>query len=108
MTAHPQRVLIEVGRLPLHHLYGHDAQGPDVHLGPVGLAGHHLRGHPVGRAHHGTALALLRVIWAQKPKSAGMEREKQRGERERDRENGIFFISGSPSAQGRIYCIITN
>ena len=24
--------LVEVGRLAVHHLYHHDAQGPDVHL----------------------------------------------------------------------------
>lgn len=57
---YPQRVLVQVGGLSFHHLNGHDSQWPNVDFGPVGLPGHHLRSHPVGRAHHGAALALLR------------------------------------------------
>ena len=28
--------LVEEGRLPIYHLYAHDAQGPDVNLGRGG------------------------------------------------------------------------
>lgn len=59
LNAHPEGVLIEIRRLSFHHLYGHDAKRPDVYFGPIRLPGHNLRGHPVGRAHHGAALALL-------------------------------------------------
>lgn len=54
-----QRVLVEIWRLSLNHLDGHDPQRPDVHLGPIVLSCHHLRRHPVGRADHGGPLVLL-------------------------------------------------
>lgn len=57
---HPEWIFIQVGRLPLHHLYGHDAQGPDVHFGAVGFASHDLRSHPVRSPDHGAAFTLLR------------------------------------------------
>ena len=38
-----QRRLAHVGRLPVNHLDGHDAQAPDVHLFPVLLLVHNLR-----------------------------------------------------------------
>ncbi len=34
-STYPERVLVEVGRLALHHLDGHDAQTPDVDLQPI-------------------------------------------------------------------------
>ena len=52
-------VLVEVGRLPLDHLDGHDAEGPHVHLGPVVLPGDHLGRHPVRGPHHRGPLVLL-------------------------------------------------
>lgn len=57
---HPEWVFIQVRRLPFDHLYGHDAQGPDVHFGAVGFAGHHLWSHPVRRPDHRTAFTLFR------------------------------------------------
>lgn len=56
---YPKRVLVQVRRLSFHHLDGHDTQRPNVYFRPISLSGHHLRSHPVGRAHHGAALALL-------------------------------------------------
>lgn len=55
----PERVLIEIWRLSFHHLYRHDAKRPDVHLWPVRFPGHNFGGHPVRRAYHGAAFALL-------------------------------------------------
>lgn len=57
---HGRRVL-EVRRFSFHHLDGHNAQGPDVHLGAIRRTGHNLWGHPVSSAHHGAALLLLRA-----------------------------------------------
>ncbi len=54
-----QRILVEIGRLALDHLDGHDAQGPDIHFGPVVLPGDHFRRHPIRRAHHRRPLVLL-------------------------------------------------
>lgn len=56
---HPERVLIEIRRLSLHHFYRHDTQRPNVHFGSVGFPGHHLWSHPVRGPHHGAAFALL-------------------------------------------------
>lgn len=56
---YPKRVLVQVWRLSLHHLNGHDTQRPNVYFRPISLSGHNLRSHPVGRAYHGAALALL-------------------------------------------------
>lgn len=53
-----ERLLVEVRRLRLDHLDGHDAERPNVHLGAVLLLLHHLGRHPVRRAHHGGALGL--------------------------------------------------
>ena len=55
----PQGVLVQVGRLPLDHLDGHDAERPDVNLGTVVLSSDDLRSHPVGCAHHRGPLVLL-------------------------------------------------
>lgn len=55
----PERVLIEIWRLSFHHLYRHDAKRPDVYFWPVRFPGHNLGGHPVRRAYHGAAFALL-------------------------------------------------
>lgn len=73
---HPEGVLVEVRRLPLHHLDGHDAQRPDVHFGSVSLPGHHLRGHPVRSSHHGAALTLLRGDLGAEAKVGCTERKK--------------------------------
>ena len=54
-----QRRLVEEGRLPVHHLYHHDAQGPDVHVRPVRQPGDDLGRHPVGRAHQGLPLGQV-------------------------------------------------
>lgn len=62
MTHHPsypQRILIEVWRLSLNHLYSHDAQGPDVYFRSISLASYDLWGHPVWSADHGAALTLF-------------------------------------------------
>lgn len=56
---YPKRVLVQVRRLSFYHLNGHDTQRPNVYFRPISLPGHHLRSHPVGRAYHGAALALL-------------------------------------------------
>lgn len=56
---HPERVLVEIWRLSLHHLYGHDPERPNVHFGSVGLPGHNLWSHPVRSPHHGAAFTLL-------------------------------------------------
>jgi hypothetical protein len=34
--------LVEEGWLSVHHLYEHDAEGPDVHLRAVRQSGYHL------------------------------------------------------------------
>lgn len=59
VRTHPERILVKIGRLSLHHLYGHDPQRPNVHFGSVGFPCHHLWSHPVRSPHHGAALALL-------------------------------------------------
>ncbi len=69
---------LRYGGSPSIILNSHDAQGPDVHFGPVGLAGHHL-----GAIQYGVPTMVLRlfcsgVIWAQKPKSADRQRERER------------------------------
>ena len=56
----PQGVLVEIRRLSLDHLDGHDPERPDVHFGSVVLSGDHLRSHPVGRPNHSRPLVLLR------------------------------------------------
>ena len=66
--AHPKRVLIEIWRLPFHHLNSHDPQRPDIHLGAILLPGDHLGGHPVWRAHHRRPLVLLRTDLSTEPK----------------------------------------
>lgn len=35
--------LVEVRRLPVHHLYHHDTQGPDIHLMQAGAGGRQVR-----------------------------------------------------------------
>ncbi len=39
---HLEGRLVEEGRLSIHHLYEHDAEGPDVHLRTVRQPGYHL------------------------------------------------------------------
>ena len=63
----PQWVLVQVGRLPFNHLYGHDAERPHVDLGPVVLPRDDLRGHPVGGPYHGRPLVLLRADLSAEP-----------------------------------------
>lgn len=59
-------LLVEVGRLGLDHLDGHDAQRPDVDFAAVLLLLDDFGRHPVGRADHGGALgALLRQFGAE-------------------------------------------
>lgn len=53
--------LPEVRRFSFHHLDGHNAQGPDVHLGAIRRTGHNFWGHPVSSAHHGAPPVLLRA-----------------------------------------------
>ena len=52
-------LLVEVGRLRLDHLDGHDAEGPDVDFAAVFLLLDDFGGHPVGGADHGGALVAL-------------------------------------------------
>jgi len=56
----PQGILVEIRRLSLNHLDGHDPERPDVNFGSVVLSGDHLRGHPVRRPNHCCPLVLLR------------------------------------------------
>lgn len=73
--SHPEWIFIQVRWFPLHHLYSHDAQGPDVDFGAVGFTGHNLRSHPVRSPDHGAAFTLLRSDLGAEPKvSWGMER----------------------------------
>jgi hypothetical protein len=39
---HLEGRLVEEGRLSVHHLYEHDAEGPDVHLRAIRQPGYHL------------------------------------------------------------------
>lgn len=80
--SHPERILVQVGRFSLHHLYRHDAQGPDVHFRAVRLPGHHLRRHPVGCPHHGAALVLLGGDLGAEAKVSCRRREKRQQEEE--------------------------
>lgn len=52
---------IQVRRLALDHLDGHDTQRPDVNLSAVLLASDNLGGHPVGGTYHGRALVVAFV-----------------------------------------------
>lgn len=54
-----ERLFVEVRRLVLDHLDGHDAETPDVDLGAVLFLLDDLGRHPVGRADHGGALVAL-------------------------------------------------
>lgn len=81
-ASHPERILVQVGRFSLHHLYRHDAQRPDVHFRAVRLSGHHLRRHPVGRPHHGAALVLLGGDLGAEAKVGCRRREKRQKEEE--------------------------
>jgi hypothetical protein len=54
-----QRLLVEVRRLGLDHLNGHDTEGPDVNLVTVLLLLDDLGRHPVGGSDHGRALGAL-------------------------------------------------
>lgn len=74
---YPQGILVEVRRLTLHHLDGHDAQGPNVHFGSVGLAGHDLRSHPIRRAHHSASLTLFWSDLSAEPKVRCEGKEKR-------------------------------
>ena len=53
-----ERLLVEVWRLRLDHLDGHDAQGPDVDLRAVLLLLDDFGRHPIWRSDHGGALRL--------------------------------------------------
>lgn len=53
---HPHWVDVRVGRLALRHLYGGDAQGPDVRHAIVPDLLDHLWSHPEGSADHRVAL----------------------------------------------------
>jgi hypothetical protein len=53
-----ERVLVQVRRLALDHLDRHDAERPDVDLGPVLLAGDDFGRHPVRGTDHGGALGV--------------------------------------------------
>ncbi len=54
-----ERLLVEVWRLVLDHLDGHDAERPDVDLGTILLLLDDLGSHPVRRADHRRTLRLL-------------------------------------------------
>jgi len=54
-----QRLLVQVRRLGLDHLDGHDAEGPDVDFAAVLLLLDDFGRHPIGRADHGGALVAL-------------------------------------------------
>lgn len=84
-VSYPEWVFIQVRRFSLNHLYRHDAQRPDIHLWAVSLPGHHLRCHPVGRAHHRAALVLLRS-------DLGTESKVGCRGRRRERREGVVWI----------------
>lgn len=54
-----ERLFVEVRRLALDHLDGHDAQRPYVDLRAVLLLLNDFRSHPVGCADHGGSLGAL-------------------------------------------------
>ena len=56
-----QRRVVKIRRLPVNHLDQEDAQGPDVHLGPVLRPRDHLGAHPVRRAHQRAPPRQLRA-----------------------------------------------
>lgn len=53
-----ERLLVQVRRLRLDQLNGHDTERPDIDLGAVLLLLDNLGSHPVGRADHGGAFGL--------------------------------------------------
>lgn len=93
-VTHPQRVLVQVGRLSFHHLNGHDTQRPNVDFGPVSLPGHHLRSHPVRRSHHGAAFALL---WSDLGAEAEVGCGENKGEGQRTAGAVKRLLLGTPA-----------
>mmetsp|Transcript_8082 Transcript_8082/g.19752 ORF Transcript_8082/g.19752 Transcript_8082/m.19752 type:complete len:223 (-) Transcript_8082:627-1295(-) len=62
----PKRLLLQIGRLSLHHFNHHDPQTPNVDRLVIALTPHKLRSHPIGSSHHRVAkILLLRQLHAE-------------------------------------------
>lgn len=79
-VVYPERILVQVWRLTLNHLDGHDTETPNVDLGTVLFARDDLGSHPVRGSDHGRSLCGGLAQLSAKTKvgelDASVEREK--------------------------------